>query len=106
MENTQASSSALVRVLSGSAFGLAKTYWTFFLVGAALFFAVGSVLAEQRNWAVYVPVLFASLVYTFILLVGVQRYYKGSDPGKTLGRVGMLFLMLNLSITLATLSFI
>ena len=95
-----------MRVIDGSAFGLARTYWTFYLLGAALFFVSGSLLVADKNWAVYVPALIASLVYSFILLIGVQRYYRGSDPGKTLGRVGMLFLLLNLSNALATLSFI
>ncbi len=106
MENIQESSNPVIRLLSGSAFGLAKTYWTFYLIGAAIFFAVGSVLVADHNWSVYVPALVISLIYSFILLLGVQRYYKGDDPGKTLGRVGMLFLLLNLSNTLATLSFI
>ncbi len=105
MENTQESSNAVIRVLSGSTFGLAKTYWTFYLIGAAAFFAIGSMLVSEHNWSAYVPALAISLVYSFILLIGVQRFYKGSDPGKTLGRVGMLFLLLNLSNTLATLSF-
>ena len=106
MENVQDTSNPITRILSGNAFGLAKTYWTFYLIGAAIFFILGSVLVADHNWSMYVPVLVISLVYSFILLLGVQRYYKGSDPGKTLGRVGMLFLLLNLSNTLATLSFI
>jgi len=105
MENSPESSSPIIRLLNGSSFGLAQTYWTFYLLGAALFFVVGSVLVADHNWAVYAPLLAATLVYSFILLFGVQRYYRGSDPGKALGRIGMLFLLLNLSNVLATLSF-
>ena len=44
--------------------------------------------------------------WSFLLLTLVKRYYVGNDPGKALGRIGMLFLLLNLTNALATFSFI
>lgn len=105
-EHRHESSSAIVRLFSGATFGLAQTYWTFYLFGAVIFFTLGSVLVADRNWGPYSVLLAATVAYSFILLIGVQRYYRGSDPGKALGRIGMLFLLLNLSNMLATLSFI
>jgi hypothetical protein len=66
----------------------------------------GSLLVAERNWMPYIALLAVTVAYSFLLLTGVQRYYVGSDPGKALGRIGMLFLLLNLTNTLATLSFI
>jgi len=98
--------SPLIRLISGEAFGLAQTYWTLYIIGGLLFFTVGSLLVAERNWAPYVAILIATIAYSFLLLTGVRKYYRGSDPGKALGRIGMLFLLLNLSNVLATLSFI
>jgi hypothetical protein len=41
-----------------------------------------------------------------MLLTGIKFAYQGEDPGKALGRIAMLFLLLNLTNALATLSFI
>jgi hypothetical protein len=46
------------------------------------------------------------VAWTFVLLVGIKRSFRGEDPGKALARIAMLFLALNLSNALATLSFI
>jgi hypothetical protein len=98
--------SALGRFFSGDSFGLAQTYWGLYILGAVIFFVVGSYLVSERNWTPYVGLLAASIAYSFVLLTGVQRHYRGSDPGKALGRIGMLFLLLNLTNTLLTFSFI
>lgn len=86
--------------------GLAITYWTLFLAGAVLFFVFGSLAVAAAQWQRFVTLLIASIVYTFLLLIGVRRGYRGDDPGKALGRVTVLFLLLNLTNTLAVLSFI
>lgn len=97
---------AFTKLIRGGYFGLAQTYWAFYLIVAALFFVVGSVLVADRNWPPYVGMILALVAWSFLLLTGVQRGYKGADPGKALGRIGMLFLLLNLTNILATLSFI
>jgi len=104
--NSQAPQSSLARLISGQTFGLAQTYWTFYLVWAAMFFVAGSVLVADRNWTLFMALLAVTVAYSFLLLTGVQRHYVGSDPGKALGRIGMLFLLLNLTNALATFSFI
>lgn len=98
--------SALGRFFSGATFGFARTYWGLYALGAVIFFIVGSLLVAQRNWEPYVGLLASSIALSFALLVGVRRYYRGSDPGKALGRIAMLFLLLNLTNMLLTLSFI
>jgi hypothetical protein len=104
--DSSASPSAFARLISGQTFGLAQTYWTFYLVWAAMFFLAGSLLVAERNWLPYVVLLAATVAWSFLLLTLVKRYYLGSDPGKALGRIGMLFLLLNLTNALATFSFI
>ena len=104
--DSSASPSAFARLISGQTFGLAQTYWTLYLIWAALFFAVGSVLVAERDWVPYVALLGLTVAWSFVLLTLVKRYYVGSDPGKALGRIGMLFLLLNLTNALATFSFI
>jgi hypothetical protein len=104
--NTAAPQSSFVRLISGKSFGLAQTYWTFYLVWAAVFFVAGSLLVAERDWMPYIALLAVTVAYTFLLLTGVKRYYVGSDPGKALGRIGMLFLLLNLTNALVTFSFI
>ncbi|MDP1930359.1 MAG: hypothetical protein Q8L60_02760 [Gammaproteobacteria bacterium] len=94
------------KLIRGEYFGLAQTYWAFYLIAAALFFGFGSVLVADRNWTPYVGMIVGLVAWSFLLLTGVQRGYKGADPGKALGRIGMLFLLLNLTNILATLSFI
>lgn len=106
VEKVNVPTSALGRFFSGEYFGLAQTYWSLFALGSIIFFVAGSFLVSERNWPPYVGLLAASIAYTFALLTGVQRYYRGSDPGKALGRIGMLFLLLNLTNMLLTLSFI
>jgi len=98
--------SPLRRLISGEVFGLAQTYWTLYIIGGLLFFTFGSLLAAERNWIPYVTILITTVAYSFLLLTGVRKYYRGSDPGKALGRIGMLFLLLNLTNVLLTLSFI
>lgn len=106
-DSPQTQTGALGRFLSGATLGgLARTYWTLYWIGAVIFFLGGSVLAAERDWVSYVALLGVTVVYSFLLLIGVQRHYHGSDPGKALGRIGMLFLTLNLVNMLATLSFI
>lgn len=106
VDKIDAPKSALGRFFSGAVLGLAQTYWGLFILGSIAFFIGGSLLVSQRNWELYVGILVGSIVYTFALLTGVQRYYRGSDPGKALGRIAMLFLLLNLTNMLLTLSFI
>lgn len=96
---------AFQRLISGH-YGLALTYWILFLTGAATFFIFGSMTVAERAWPRFIAMLLASIAYSFILLVGIQRAYRGNDPGKALARIAMLFLLLNLSNTLAVLSFI
>lgn len=87
-------------------YGLAVTYWTLFLVGMLAFFVTGSIAVAQGEWQRYLMLLASSLAWTFILLIGVRVGYRGADPGKALGRVAVLFLLLNITNALATLSFI
>ena len=87
-------------------YGLALTYWLLFLIGAALFFVFGSMAVSNGAWGPYLIMLVASVAWSFLLLMGIQRGYRGDDPGKALARIAMLFLALNLTNALATLSFI
>lgn len=109
MENqpqTANSSSALSRFIRGETFGLATTYWTLYIIGGVIFFIFGSIEVADRNWRLYLSMLAALIFWSFLLLLGVRFGYRGSDPGKALGRVAMLFLLLNISNVLGTLSFI
>ena len=96
---------ALARLFKGN-YGLALTYWTLYLIAAVVFFVTGSTAVAEGDWARYVILLALSVTWTFILLLGVRRGYQGEDPGKALGRIAMLFLLLNMTNALATLSFI
>jgi hypothetical protein len=96
----------LQRLIHGHYFGLAQTYWALYLIVAAIFFVVGSVLVADRNWPPYIALILALVGWSFLLLLGVDKGYRGSDPGKALARIAMLFLLLNLTNILATLSFI
>ena len=87
-------------------YGLAATYWTLFLIGAVLFFVFGSAAVAERDWPPFLLMLAASIGWTFLLLAGIRRGYRGEDPGKAIARISMLFLTLNLTNTLAVLSFI
>ncbi len=105
-EELRASGSAFGKLIRGEYFGLAQTYWAFYLIVAVLFLVFGSLFVADRNWAPYVGMIIGLVAWSFLLLTGVQRGYKGADPGKALGRIGILFLLLNLTNILATLSFI
>lgn len=98
--------SVLQRSTRRGQFGLAATYWTLFLVGALAFFVAGSIAVAQGEWQRYLILLGSSVAWTFVLLAGVKVGYQGADPGKALGRVAVLFLLLNITNALATLSFI
>lgn len=87
-------------------FGLALTYWTLFISASLVFFVFGSAAVATEDWPRYLIGLGAMLAWTFLLLAGVQRGFKGDDPGKALGRIAMLFLLLVMTNALATLSFI
>jgi hypothetical protein len=87
-------------------FGLALTYWTLFITASLVFFVFGSAAVAAEDWPRYLSGLGAMLAWTFLLLAGVQRGFKGDDPGKALGRIAMLFLLLVMTNALATLSFI
>ncbi|MEX0738670.1 MAG: hypothetical protein WD071_04960 [Pseudohongiella sp.] len=95
----------LSRLLSGK-YGLALTYWVLYLTGAVVFFIAGSIAVANEAWTLYVTLLGLTLAWTFVLLTGIRLAYQGEDPGKALGRIAMLFLLLNLTNALATLSFI
>jgi hypothetical protein len=95
----------LQRLVSGH-YGLALTYWMLYLVAAVIFFVAGSAAVADGDWSRYTLMLGALLTWTFILLFGIQRAYIGEDPGKALGRIAVLFLLLNMTNALATLSFI
>lgn len=97
--------SPLKRLIRGK-YGLALTYWVLYLTGAVVFFIAGSIAVADEAWTVYVTLLGLLLTWTFLLLTGIKFGYQGEDPGKALGRIAMLFLLLNLSNALATLSFI
>lgn len=92
------------RLIDGH-YGLALTYWTLFLIASALFFAGASFAVAERDWQTYLTLLGALLVWTFLLLIGVKRGFRGEDPGKALGRIAMLFLLLDMTNALAALSF-
>lgn len=97
--------STLKRVVAGN-YGLALTYWLLYLTGAAAFFIAGSLAVADQAWTIYLVMLGMTLLWTFVLLTGIKFAYRGEDPGKALGRIAMLFLLLNLTNALATLSFI
>lgn len=97
--------SALRRLIDGK-YGLALTYWTLYLLGAVAFFVSGSFAVADEAWSLYVTLLGLALAWTFVLLTCIKFAYRGEDPGKALGRIAMLFLLLNLTNALATLSFI
>jgi hypothetical protein len=87
-------------------YGLAATYWALYLLGAALFFGFGSLAVAEHSWSRFLFLLALSLAWTILLLIGIQRGFKGTDPGKAMARIAMLFLTINLTNTLAVLSFI
>jgi hypothetical protein len=93
------------RLISGH-YGLALTYWTLYLIPAVAFFVAGSAAVANGDWTPYAVMLAATVGWTFILMFGIQRAYKGQDPGKGLSRIAMLFLTINMTNALATLSFI
>ncbi len=95
----------LIRLIHGH-YGLAVTYWLLFLLAAAAFFVTASMAVAVRDWPRFLILLVLSVGWTFLLLAGIRRAYKGSDPGKAIARISMLFLTLNLTNTLAALSFI
>ena len=66
--DSSASPSAFARLISGQTFGLAQTYWTFYLLWAAMFFTVGSVLVAERDWVPYVGLLGLTVGWSFLLL--------------------------------------
>lgn len=103
--NSSTEKSALAR-LSGGHYGLALTYWMLYLAAAVLFFILGSIAVSEGAWPRYLMLLSVTVGWTFVLLAGINRAYKGDDPGKALGRIAVLFLLLNMSNALATLSFI
>lgn len=92
--------------LTRGQYSLAVTYWTLFLLGAIVFFVAGSIAVAQGEWPRYLMLLGSSFAWTLVLLIGVRVGYRGADPGKALGRVAVLFLLLNITNALATLSFI
>lgn len=87
-------------------YSLALVSWLLYLTGAAVFFILGSIAVADEAWTRYVIFLGLTLGWTFVLLTGIKLAYQGEDPGKALGRIAMLFLLLNLTNALATLSFI
>jgi hypothetical protein len=95
----------IARIILGH-YGLARTYWAAYIIGAVLFFVFGSLAMADGNWKAYVIMLFVTIGYSLVLLLGIQAGYTGSDPGKALSRIAILFLLLNLTNALATLSFI
>lgn len=111
MDNTsnqsesQADASALKQIFQGQ-FGLAVTYWTLYLIVAVIFFILGSLAVADERWGQYLGLLAGTVAWTFILVWGVSKGYQGKDPGKAIGRVSVLFLLLNITNALATLSFI
>lgn len=103
--DTQANPGGLKRIINGQ-FGLAVTYWTLYLIVAVIFFILGSLAVADERWGQYLGLLLGTVAWTFILVWGVSKGYKGKDPGKAIGRVSVLFLLLNITNALATLSFI
>lgn len=93
------------RLIQGH-YGLALTYWSLFLSMSAVFFVLGSASVADQAWQRFVILLSLLIVWTFLLLLGIKRGFKGEDPGKALGRIAMLFLLLVMTNALATLSFI
>lgn len=93
------------RLIQGH-YGLALTYWSLFLSMSAVFFVLGSAAVADEAWQRFVILLSLLIVWTFLLLLGIKRGFKGEDPGKALGRIAMLFLLLVMTNALATLSFI
>lgn len=106
MNHSNIENQSQLQQILGGRYGLALTYWTLYLLVAVLFFTFGSMAVAAAAWLPYLVMLVLTVAWTFILLAGIQRAYKGDDPGKALARIAMLFLTLNLTNALATLSFI
>ncbi|MDX1490123.1 MAG: hypothetical protein R3332_02480 [Pseudohongiellaceae bacterium] len=104
--NAQSSQPNLIKRIILGHYGLARTYWSAYFIGAAAFFIFGSMAVSAGEWKKFVIMLFSNICYSFILLLGIQAGYQGADPGKGLSRIAILFLLLNLSNALATLVFI
>ena len=104
-QKIQPESGNLFQRLVRGQFGLALTYWVFFLIASVAFFIGGSMAVADRDWHTYLILLGALLVWTFLLLLGVKQGFRGEDPGKALGRVAVLFLLLDMTNALAVISF-
>lgn len=97
--------SGIKRMWQGQ-YSLAATYWTLYLIVAVIFFIFGSLAVAEEKWSLYLGMLAGTVGWTFVLVWGVSKKYRGEDPGKAIGRVSVLFLLLNITNALATLSFI
>jgi hypothetical protein len=99
-------SGSLRQRLSKGEYALAIKYWSLYWAMAIAFFIAGSLAVTREAWQAYLIMLALTVGWTFVLLVGIKRAYTGEDPGKALSRIAILFLLLNMTNALATLSFI
>ena len=95
----------LLQVIDGD-YGLAKTYWTLFLTGLLAFFIFGSIQVADRTWVPFLVALGITVLWTMLLVAGIWRAYKGPEHWRVVSRTSVLFFILNLSNTIATLIFI
>ena len=92
--------------LLGGEFGLAVTYWILFFLGAGSFFIFGSKAVDTERWLIYLGVVAAALVYTFLLILGIKAAYQGPQLWKVMSRTSSIFMIINVLVGISTLGFI
>lgn len=92
--------------LFSGAYGLAAVYWVLYLVGAIVFFVLGSRAVDSEAWVRYLTIVAAMLAYTFALIVGVRASYKGPQMWKVMSRTSSVFMIINVLVGICTLGFI
>ena len=104
-QTEDAEKTILAKVIDGD-YGLARTYWTLFLTGMLAFFIYGSIQVADRTWVPFLIALGFTVLWSALLIAGIWRAYKGPEHWKVVARTSILFFILNLSNTIATLIFI
>ena len=97
--------SFLNKLLAGE-YGLAITYWTFYFLGAAIFFVLGSQAVDSEQWIRFLLFVAIMLGYTVILLIGIRTAYKGPQLWKVMSRTSSVFMIINILVGITALGFI
>ena len=92
--------------LLGGEFGLAVTYWLLFFLGAGSFFIFGSQAVDLDRWLLYLGIVVLTLVYTFMLILGIKAAYEGPQLWKVMSRTSSIFMIINVLVGISTLGFI